>query len=108
SRDRRFVSADELAESLRTALAARPDTPPAVRRFLAELDATSSEVGTALIGSVMSVVTMWSFRNNLFSGIVFWALPPVFGMLAALRIGRLTAEARTPLRSGFTDDQVTT
>lgn len=106
SPDRRFGSAAELAEALRTALALRPDTPPPVRRFLAELDAAGPEVGTALTGTAMSFVTMWSFRNNLFGGIVFYAVPPVLGMLAALRLGRLTSEARALVRAGYGLDHV--
>jgi len=106
SPDRRFGSAAELAEVLRGALASRPEMPQAIRRFLAELDGTGSEVGTAITGSLMAFITTWSFRNHLFGGIVFYAIPPVLGMLAAVRVGRLTSDARALLRAGYGQDHV--
>src|SRR5690348_1298395 len=45
SPDGRFASAAELAETLRGALAARPEIPSAVRRFLGNLDAFGPEAG---------------------------------------------------------------
>ena len=104
--ERRFASATELAEALRAALALRPETPEALRRFLTDLDATSAESGTGFIGSLMSLVTLWSFRNDLFAGVAFYTLPPVLAMLGALRIGRLTTEMRSLLRDGYTLDHV--
>ena len=104
--ERRFASAGELVDALRTASGSRPETAPPIRRFLAELDASSSEAGTATIGSVMSLVTMWSFRNDLFAGVAFYTLPPVLAMLAALRLGRLTTDTRALLRAGYTLDHV--
>src|SRR5512138_2691379 len=97
----RFAFAGELAETLRTALAARPETPPVIRRFLAELDAAGVEAGTAFVGSVMSLITVWSFRNDLFAGIAFYTLPPVLAMLGAVRLGRLTTEVRSLLQAGY-------
>jgi eukaryotic-like serine/threonine-protein kinase len=97
----RFASAGDLAETLRTALSARPETPAVIRRFLAEVDAAGVEAGTALIGSIMSLITVWSFRNDLFAGIAFYTLPPVLAMLGAVRLGRLTADVRSLLRAGY-------
>jgi len=104
--DGRFTSAADLAETLRTALATRPEIPQAVRRFLGSLDAAGPEAGRALTGSVMSLITMWSFRNDLFAGVAFYTLPPVLAMLAAVRIGRLTLDARALLRDGYTLEHV--
>ena len=100
--DQRFSSAAELAEALRNAMAARPDTPPVVRAFLGELDAAGSEAGTAVVATVMSAASTWSFRNDLFSGLLFYAIPPVLGLLAGLRVARLTAQTRAFLRTGYT------
>jgi serine/threonine-protein kinase len=99
--DGRFASAGDVAEALRTALAARPDTSPVIRRFLAEVDAAGVEAGTAFVGSVMSLITVWSFRNDLFGGIAFYTLPPVLAMLGVVRLGRLTADVRLLLRAGY-------
>jgi serine/threonine-protein kinase len=104
--DRRFASAGELAETLRTALAARPETPPVIRRFLAEVDAAGVEAGTAFVGSLTSLITVWSFRNDLFAGIAFYTLPPVLAMLGAVRLGRLTTDVRSLLRAGYGLDHV--
>ena len=105
-RELRFASAAELAELLRGALATRPETPPVIRRFLAEVDAAGVEAGTAFVGSAMSLITVWSFRNDLFAGIAFYTLPPVLAMLGAVRLGRLMAEVRTLLRAGYGLDHV--
>ena len=104
----RFASAAHLAETLRDALAARPETPLAIRRFLAEIDATGSETGTALTGSAMSLLTMWlAFGfDDLFAGVVFYTMSGVLAALAALRVGRLTTEARALLRAGYGLDHV--
>jgi serine/threonine-protein kinase len=104
--DRRFGTAAELAETLRAALATRAETPQAVRQFLASLDAAGPEAGRALTGSAMSLITMWSFRNDLFAAVAFYTLPPVLTMLAAVRLGRLTLDARALLRSGYSLEHV--
>jgi serine/threonine-protein kinase len=99
--DGRFASAAELADVLRGALAARPETPQAVRRFLGNVDVFGPEAGRALTGSVMATITMWSFRNDLFAGVAFYTLPPVLAMLAGIRLMRLTFDARALLRAGY-------
>jgi serine/threonine-protein kinase len=99
--ERRFSSAAELAETLRAALAERPETPRPIRQFLAALDGASAEAGTAFVGSAMSLAALWSYRDNLFGGVVFYILPPVLGMLGTLRLARLTGDARALLRAGY-------
>ena len=105
--DRRFQSAADLAERLRTALSTRPETPPPIRRFLADVDATGSEAGTALTASLTSLLTLWiAFDNDMFAGIVFYTIAGVLGGLAGLRLARLTMHARSLLRTGYSLEHV--
>lgn len=103
-RDRRMSSATELAESLRGALAARPEAPQAIRRFLADVDAAGSEAGTAATAALASIAVLaFSFGlDDIFAGIVFYTISGVTGALAAVRLARLTSDARALLRSGYT------
>jgi hypothetical protein len=56
----------------------------------------------------MSLLTMWlAFGfDDLFAGVVFYTVSGVLAALAALRIGRLTIEARALLRAGYGLDHV--
>jgi eukaryotic-like serine/threonine-protein kinase len=101
--ERRFASAGELAEALRTALATRPETPPAIRGFLAEVDAAGSEAGTAATASLTSLAVLGAAfgLNDMFAGVVFYTISGVTGALAAIRMARLTGDARALLGSGY-------
>ena len=100
---KRFASAGELAELLRGALASRPEIPQAVRRFLLEIDAAGAEAGTLALQSVTSLAVLgFAFGlDDVFAGVVFYTISGVSGGLAAIRMARLTADARALLRSGY-------
>jgi serine/threonine-protein kinase len=102
----RYASAAEVAAVLRDALAARPETPTAVRRFLGIADAAGPEIGRTFIGSATSLVIMWSFRNDLFVSDVFYTLPPLLATLGLVRLGRVALEARSLVKSGYTLEHV--
>ena len=105
--EQRFGTATDVAEALRTALSVRPETPPAVRQFVTEIDAAGSEAGTALTGGLMSLLTLWlAFGNDLFVGIVFYTIAGVLFGLAGMRLARLTMAARGLLASGYGLDHV--
>ena len=101
-RDRRFATADELAEAVGTARATRPPIPAPVRAFLRETESTGIEVGTSLLVAAGSLAMYGGlFRDDLMAGLVFVPIAMVMVGLAGGRVGEVVFRARDLQRQGY-------
>jgi serine/threonine-protein kinase len=110
----RFPTAEAMAEALRDARGAAPAIAPPVRRFVADAQAASGEIGTALTAGAVAIALQFVptiggsgfIFGDLFTAVAYAAVTGLSVGLATVRFAQVAGRARSLLAGGYAHDAV--
>ncbi len=99
--ERRFRTADELAESLRTARTQEAILSPPLRAWVRDVDRAGGELGSAVVAVVLALALSVVFGGELIIPQLYLVFAILFLAIGGARFGEIVMRARALLAEGI-------